>query len=285
MSSSPTNVGTRSKANLSVVSIIKSTANIRNSTNEKLGRFTAIISGVDNVTKDVVTCASPRSLPTVANSDLLYKSIPSPLCMSASQIPPLAPTRSVPPTLPVSCGLFEQQLNPFAVNYSITSNPLSHIKTLTNSVTRPVMKINISHLQPKTSYVNIRPAPKVTSKYSSSVITCSLSSINTPTVNNSITNSTTVVSTSTDVSLPMTTNHFQTSVFVGTKNNIDSESKMKSNKLATTGALLNSVVLNTKIEPNQEGSELNGLNARLPAIFVPKGWNRILENGQITYIR
>lgn len=232
---SSSNIGQQTKSNLAVASLInggvkstKSSVQLQECKPPKTEQV-EITTATTNI-KDV---------PTVANSDLLYKNVSS---VTHGMVSTLQPPTSVTGNL-----TFQQY--PGLLNngdyriVSTSSNPLTNIRTLTNAITTSqsledtLVTHKVDQFQVKTPYVPILPANKIKPQ-SNDEATLKLIS------NELIKN--TVVS------------HKGTSVL--SKPNF--HAKLSSGK------------------PNKKASQGTG-----NAIFVPRGWNRIVEKQNITYVR
>ena len=234
-----------SKTNLSVASLINC------STSPKV-----VSSSPEKVKTSIVTTSmlsAPKNLPTVANSDLLYKNVSSASC---SLPPPLAPASPVSATLSVNYTLQQYSNLVGGFRTSTSSNPLSNIKTLTNVVTNPLSKIEVNHQYPsKKSYVEIRPAPiaPVNQIVKSSVIS--------PSIN---------IASSTEKTIGVVTSCNKPPLVV-----------FSTTSLVPTTTVSSTNKLKTIIAKPSQGVQ----RAEVKAIFVPRGWNRILEKEYITYVR
>ena len=205
MSSTTTPNFTRTKANLTVASLINcGTSGISNSSSQSQDQ--PVTKTEAQSTKIITTV---KDVPTVANADLLYKNI------SSSVMSPLKSSSSL--TANYTLQQYSNIINSNACKEASSSNPLTNIRTLTNAITTSSLETFVaesivqggSQFQGKTPYIPILPAAK------------------------------------------------------------DSKSKTNS----------------TLIEKNGKMAGQSKKFLQKNAIFVPRGWNRIVEKDHITYVR
>lgn len=270
--SSPSNGMNRTKTNITVASLINCTNVSRNqllTSTEKSMKTESILTS--NTAKlgstNVGTIQSNHSLPTVANSDLLYKSVSSP--NSNSTPPPLAPTSPVAATLTVNYTLKPYTNIIGTFGGTSIENPLTHIKTLTNVVTSP--QTHTKNL----SYVDIKPLPNMTTNIFNNIL------VQPPPIPAADSSLVSLLTTNTP-------NVFTTPIHSLNEPSI-SGNKCDSTKTTTMETASvnhkNTSVLKKDLKNKTTVSPLKQNGQMLPAVFVPRGWNRIVEKDYITYIR
>lgn len=323
--SSPMSNSNRAKTKLSVASLLNYSTNIDKQTKTHsppvistmlesntsiavVSRNSPITSWDTSMSTTTVTNVRCNTLPTVANTDLLYKSVSSSPHHVLS-IPPLAPTKSkfVPPLAPTKSKSVIQT-NYFQpsniITYENNSNPLSRIKTLTNSVSFPVTTQNI--VTP--SYIHIKPA--IASKRQV-VLSKDLTSTLTNQHNHNIPHSNQTQITQHNIVSKTNEKYAISSVspVYSQKQPVKLHSMNLSSLNAVKNAILNSqnasnknAILNSQKDgggifavpasnsPRSAGGSPNVSNGMvvvsksLPAVLVPRGWNRTLDKDSIAYI-
>lgn len=238
--------------NLSVASLINNTANnTKLSTTEKQAKQQVICTCSTNTqTKNTIATSLPaRNVPTLAYSELLYKTISS----------HISSTCSISSSALGSAGIIythglqniSNRTNNSTV-YTSTVNPLSHIKSLTNSVIMQGTNLNVS--QANSSYIHIKPAPAVLYK---------------------------------TANFPVGEGHIKVSRDRSIQN-VSAFTKSPNSQTSSNTLITGNVVGVSNIEQKTfqavKTGNANGPNLTLPPIFVPKGWNRILEKDGITYV-
>lgn len=293
--SSPPNIHsiTRTqKANLTVASLINCTNISRNqvlSTSEKLLKEDSSLPTITSKSTNVGVVQNSHSLPTVANTELLYKSVTPP--NSNSTPPPLAPTSPATATLTV-----KKPYTNIIGSCEITSseNPLTHIKTLTNIITTPHSKLDTIQINSNSLYTDIKPVMATNINVSiqpPQTVTAESSLVSLLTANPSI-----VVTTSAhSLNMASTPTSFS-GIRTGPPLTVNQQVQQALKTSPTTvGNLVNQVVKNpsTILKKDILNSAVNKTTVplhkqngqALPAVFVPRGWNRLVEKDYITYIR
>lgn len=225
----------QTKSNLAVASLINGGIKPTKSSAQPQECKTSKIEHVETMTT-TTTATNIKDVPTVANSDLLYKNVPSGTQGMMS---------SLQSSTTVTGNFTFQQYRGLLNNgdyriVSTSSNPLTNIRTLTNAITTnpslevPVAKVD--QFQVKTPYVPILPASKIKSQ-------------------------------SNEATLKLISNEL-------IKNTVVSRKGTSVPLKPSFHAKLSSGKTNKKISPGTGN-----------AIFVPRGWNRIVEKQHITYVR
>lgn len=255
MSTSPTTGATQGKLNnLSVTSLLSS--------------------ATAGQTKDASSIS--KNLPTVANTELLYKTISS-RSVSPSQMPPLAPTRPQMVMTRPHAGMVRSV--PSSVNYSVNqvyekhgyssyaNNPISHIKTLNNTIAPSQVKTVQNIHQTPSSTITLTQGQKTTlpassivySRLSNSPVSCSTYTTKLSSVTNG----------------EMTIHNIS-----------DDSSSYKCEVVSEGDANLQDCSSDSDTYTSSQSIYTSGESRYVDTVaLVPKGWNRIMEKGVIIYIR
>lgn len=275
------NSNSRAKT-MSVISLLNYTSQISDKSSIVTSSQTAASPNV-LVSGTTVNDVTRNNVPTVAKSDLLYKSVSSsPPPLQLKTMPPLAPTK-VTTTGKVA------YIQPNPQQNVCYANPLSKMKTLTNSlsVTTP-------------SYIHIRPAPSVSSTLTSHQVILASNLIQTSlSVSSAQPLLVTSIAASHKMEIVSCVNNKPVNIV-----NKPSMSKIPSSTISESKTILNAAITSQQIRSSQHifsqlkkerfqqgvgimkrsnGSKLPDLS--LPGVSVPRGWSRLLEKDNITYIR
>jgi len=189
----------------------------------------------------------PKNVPTVASVDLLYKSVSPKIC--STSIPPssIASASSMSNAINYT---IQQYPNIEAIKYraDTSSNPLTNIKTLTNAVTNPLNRIEVNQFSSK-PYVPILPASHIKSTNPS----------------------------------PLKNNVLGKNVVKFPSNVMTSYVVYSNPSLSTTAIPIHAPT--TKMKTVIPKPSTSSKQSEVKAVFVPRGWNRILEKESITYVR
>ena len=239
MSSTTANGISHAKTNLSVASLINgnsASVKIPASTPEKSLKTEVLTPGKTN---------GPKNVPTVASADLLYKNISPKNC--STSIPLVAPTSSMSNAINYTIQQYPN-IEPTKYQTDNSSNPLTNIKTLTNAVTNPLNKIEVSKFSSK-PYIPILPANHIKSTNPS------------PLKGNMV-----------------------------VKNVVNFPSNVKTSYVVYSTATLSTTAIpvhasTSKIKNVFPKPSTSNKQSDVKAVFVPRGWNRIIEKDSITYVR
>lgn len=233
---SSSNIGQQTKSNLAVASLINGGITKSTKASVQPQEYKHV-----ETTTATTTTAHIKDVPTVANTDLLYKNV-----SSGTHIMTVS---SLQPSTTITGNFTFQQYSGSLNNgdyrmVSTSSNPLTNIRTLTNAITTSpsledtlVSVTKVDQFQGKTPYVPILPASKIK-----------------PQSNN-------------EATLKLISNEL-------IKNTVLSCKGTSVPAKPSFHAKISSRKTNKKVSPGTGN-----------AIFVPRGWNRIVEKQHITYVR